>query len=134
MHVHGTLDFSVKKTAISCSFTASGQGTTPNGWKDSPGCKATKQAALWMPTSWDAYHGRVYARTTCRLAREMVEMSYPARSATSFRIMGADGRKVVRELILKEQLKKKACVERLELSRRYWAATDTEWMVVIVDR
>lgn len=53
--------------------------------------------------------------------------------ATDFLICCADGRKVVRELILKEQLKKKACVERLELSRRYWAATDTEWMVVIVD-
>lgn len=53
--------------------------------------------------------------------------------AADFLICCADGRKVVRELILKEQLKKKAYVERLELSRRYWAVTDTEWMVVIVD-
>lgn len=53
--------------------------------------------------------------------------------ATDFVIRYTDGHKGARELILKEQLKKKACVERLELSRRYWAATDTEWMVVIVD-
>jgi len=45
----------------------------------------------------------------------------------------ADGHKGVRELVQQQQLKKKAYVERLELSRRYWAATDTEWMVVIVD-
>ena len=54
--------------------------------------------------------------------------------ATDFVIRGADGHKGVRELVQREQLKKKAYVERLELSRRYWAATDTEWMVVIVDR
>ena len=53
--------------------------------------------------------------------------------ATDFVIRCADGRKGVRELILRQQLKKKAYVERLELSRRYWAVTDTEWMVVIVD-
>lgn len=53
--------------------------------------------------------------------------------ASDFVVRYADGHKGVRELILQEQLKKKAYVERLELSRRYWAATDTEWMVVIVD-
>ena len=53
--------------------------------------------------------------------------------ATDFVIRCADGHKGVRELVQREQLKKKAYVERLELSRRYWAATDTEWMVVIVD-
>lgn len=53
--------------------------------------------------------------------------------ATDFVIRCADGHKGVRELILRQQLKKKAYVERLELSRRYWAVTDTEWMVVIVD-
>ena len=53
--------------------------------------------------------------------------------ATDFVIRYADGHKGVRELIRWEQLKKKAYVERLELSRRYWAVTDTEWMVVIVD-
>ncbi len=53
--------------------------------------------------------------------------------ATDFVLRYADGHKGVRELILRQQLKKKAYVERLELSRRYWAATDTKWMVVIVD-
>ena len=53
--------------------------------------------------------------------------------ATDFVIRYADGHKGVRELVQRGQLKKKAHVERLELSRRYWAATDTEWMVVIVD-
>lgn len=53
--------------------------------------------------------------------------------ATDFVIRCADGHKGVRELVQREQLRKKAYVERLELSRRYWAATDTEWMVVIVD-
>lgn len=53
--------------------------------------------------------------------------------ATDFMLEYADGHKGVRELILREQLKKKAYVERLELSRRYWAVTDTEWMVVIMD-
>lgn len=53
--------------------------------------------------------------------------------ATDFVIRCADGHKGVRELVQREQLKKKAYVERLELSRRYWAATDTEWMVVIMD-
>lgn len=52
---------------------------------------------------------------------------------TDFVLRYADGRKGVRELIQRQQLKKKACVERLELSRRYWAATDAEWMVVITD-
>lgn len=53
--------------------------------------------------------------------------------ATDFVIQYADGHKGVRELIRWKQLKKKAYMERLELSRRYWAVTDTEWMVVIVD-
>lgn len=70
-----------------------------------------------------------------RISRAGIRTDYLQQTgwATDFLICCADGQKVVRELILKEQLKKKAYVERLELSRRYWAATDTEWMVVIVD-
>ena len=52
---------------------------------------------------------------------------------TDFVLRCADGHKGVRELIQRQQLKKKAHAERLELSRRYWMATGTEWMVVIVD-
>lgn len=69
-----------------------------------------------------------------RISRAGIRTDYlQAGWATDFVLHYADGHKGVRELILKEQLKKKAYVERLELSRRYWAATDTEWMVVIVD-
>lgn len=70
-----------------------------------------------------------------RISRAGIRTDYlQAGWATDFVIRCADGHKGVRELILKEQLGKKAYVERLELSRRYWTATDTEWMVVIVDR
>ena len=69
-----------------------------------------------------------------RISRAGIRTDYlQAGWATDFVLRYADGRKGVRELILRENLKKKAHVERLELSRRYWAATDTEWMVVIVD-
>ena len=48
--------------------------------------------------------------------------------------MFADGRKGVRELVHREDLTKRAMVERLELSRRYWVARDIdEWKVVLVD-
>lgn len=70
-----------------------------------------------------------------RISRAGIRTDYlQAGWATDFVIHCADGRKGVRELVQQQQLKKKAYVERLELSRRYWAATDTEWMVVIVDR
>jgi len=70
-----------------------------------------------------------------RISRAGIRTDYmQAGWATDFVICCADGHKGVRELILRQQLKKKAYVERLELSRRYWTATDTEWMVVIVDR
>ena len=54
--------------------------------------------------------------------------------ATDFLIRFVDGRKGVRELVHKEDLTKRAIVERLELSRRYWAVRDIdEWKVVLVD-
>lgn len=69
-----------------------------------------------------------------RISRAGIRTDYmQAGWATDFLICYADGHKGVRELVQQQQLKKKAYVERLELSRRYWAATDTEWMVVIVD-
>ena len=52
--------------------------------------------------------------------------------ATDFLIRFVDGRKGVRELVYKEDLTKRAIVERLELSRRYWAVRDIdEWKVVL---
>lgn len=54
--------------------------------------------------------------------------------ATDFLIRFVDGRKGVRELVHREDLTKRAMVERLELSRRYWAVRDIdEWKVVLVD-
>ena len=54
--------------------------------------------------------------------------------ATDFLIRFVDGRKGVRELVHKEDLTKRAIVERLELSRRYWVVRDIdEWKVVLVD-
>lgn len=53
---------------------------------------------------------------------------------TDFLIIFADGRKGVRELVHREDLTKRAMVERLVLSRRYWAVRDIdEWKVVLVD-
>ena len=69
-----------------------------------------------------------------RISRAGIRADYlQAVWTTDFVLRCADGHKGVRELIQRQQLKKKAYVERLELSRRYWTATDTEWMVVIVD-
>ena len=69
-----------------------------------------------------------------RISRAGIRTDYlQAEWATDFVLLYADGHKGVRELIQRQQLKKEAYVERLELSRRYWAVTDTEWMVVIMD-
>lgn len=54
--------------------------------------------------------------------------------ATDFLIVFANGRKGIRELVHRADLTKRAMVERLELSRRYWTARDIdEWKVVLVD-
>ncbi len=53
--------------------------------------------------------------------------------ASDFRIVYADGRVGIRELIKPAALQKRAVIEKLELSRRYWAALDVaEWKVVVV--
>lgn len=53
---------------------------------------------------------------------------------TDFLLYLPDGRKEVRELASREQLTKRAYLERLELSRRYWTALDVDaWKVVITD-
>lgn len=53
--------------------------------------------------------------------------------ASDFLIHFADGRKGIRELISAEGLKRKNIVEKLEFSRRYWAATDVDsWKVVLL--
>lgn len=51
---------------------------------------------------------------------------------TDFLLFLQDGRKEVRELVQRELLTKRANLEQLELSRRYWSAMDVIWKVVIM--
>ena len=52
---------------------------------------------------------------------------------SDFLIHFADGRTGVRELVTAGGLRRKNIVEKLEFSRRYWAATDVdEWKVVLL--
>lgn len=54
--------------------------------------------------------------------------------ASDFLITLADGRKEIREIVSVEQLRKRAVVEQLELSRRYWGALDVSgWKVVVME-
>ncbi len=51
---------------------------------------------------------------------------------SDFVIQAADGRNSVREFIDERELTKKAVMEKLELSRRYWSILDiTDWKLVI---
>ena len=52
---------------------------------------------------------------------------------SDFLLHFADGRSGIRELVREDLLQKASTAERLEFSRRYWAATDVdEWKVVLV--
>lgn len=52
---------------------------------------------------------------------------------SDFLLRYADGRAGVRELVLADGLKKRATIEKLELSRRYWAALDVaDWKIVML--
>lgn len=52
---------------------------------------------------------------------------------SNFYVKYADGRTGIRELVTQDGLYKQAVVEQLELSRRYWVATDvSDWQIVIV--
>lgn len=54
--------------------------------------------------------------------------------ASDFMVTLADGRKEIREIITLGQLRKKAVVEQLELSRRYWSALDvSDWKIVVME-
>ena len=53
--------------------------------------------------------------------------------ASDFLLHYTDGRVGVRELVTAKQLQKKADLEKLELSRRYWAVLDvSDWKVVMI--
>ena len=57
---------------------------------------------------------------------------FKAQWSSDFYICHADGTAAVRELVNAADLTKRAEVEKLELSRRYWAALGVnDWMVVI---
>lgn len=45
----------------------------------------------------------------------------------------ADGRTAVREIVSKQDLTRRAALERLEFSRRYWKALDVEWKLLILE-
>ena len=46
----------------------------------------------------------------------------------------ADGRTGIREMISERHFEKRASIERLELSRRYWKAMDVpDWKLVIIE-
>ena len=100
--------------------------------------KWARDYARWLETQpWiSSYEAGLPLDTDiiARVSRAGIRADYlQTEWTTDFVLRYADGRKGVRELIQRQQLKKKAYVERLELSRRYWTTTDTEWMVVIVD-
>lgn len=52
---------------------------------------------------------------------------------SDFLLKLADGTTVIRELVKKADLVKKAVVEQLEISRRYWTSANVGWAVVVVD-
>lgn len=52
--------------------------------------------------------------------------------ASDFLIQYADGKKGVREIVTEEMLKKRAVIEKLEFSRRYWALSKIDnWKIVV---
>ena len=69
------------------------------------------------------------------VSRVDIRSSYfDASWASDFMVTLADGRKEIREIISSGQLRKRAVVEQLELSRRYWSALDvSDWKVVVME-
>lgn len=56
--------------------------------------------------------------------------------STDFVIHFADGSTGVREIVTELMLSKRANIEKLEFSRRYWAASESikNWRIVIIER
>lgn len=54
---------------------------------------------------------------------------------TDFVVYFSNGRMGIREIVTESMLEKRASVEKLEFSRRYWAATEvSEWKVIIMEK
>ena len=55
--------------------------------------------------------------------------------ASDFLIRYTDGTKGIREIVSKEMLDKRAVMEKLEFSRRYWSLSKVDnWKVVVIER
>lgn len=55
--------------------------------------------------------------------------------ATDFLLHYVDGTIGIREIATKDNLKKRAMIEKLEFSRRYWSASQaTDWKIVIIEK
>jgi hypothetical protein len=55
--------------------------------------------------------------------------------ATDFLLHYADGRIGIREIATKDSLKKRAMIEKLEFSRRYWSASQAaDWKIVMIEK
>lgn len=53
---------------------------------------------------------------------------------SDFRLHYADGRIGIREMVSERYFEKRAIVERLELSRRYWKAMDvSDWKLILIE-
>lgn len=60
--------------------------------------------------------------------REYLNMEW----TTDFVIRTADGRSTIREFVDLKDFAKKAVIEKLELSRRYWAVLDIlDWKLIV---
>lgn len=58
---------------------------------------------------------------------------FKERWTSDFLLEYADGRKGIRELVFSSNLKKRAVIERLEFSRRYWKVLNIEdWKAVVI--
>ena len=101
--------------------------------------KQARDYAKWLEgEAWVESYEAVLPLDTTRyphIDRIGIRPAYFEMEWTSdFLLRYADGRKGLRELVAGvEQLEKRAVLERLEFSRRYWAALDiSDWKVVIL--
>lgn len=54
---------------------------------------------------------------------------------TDFLVVNTDGVQQVRELVTPEQLQKRAAIEQLEFSRRYWGVMNImDWKIVLLEK
>lgn len=55
--------------------------------------------------------------------------------ATDFKVSYADGHIGICEIAVKSMLEKRATIEKLEFSRRYWSTTEaTEWKLILMEK